>query len=409
VYQFPFLAGVTALAWLIPQAVSLTEFIFIPEEAVTRMLLMAVLCMAMIYVGYVWPKQPLQSLNWTLDERRLLYASCALIIVGGVFYGMLYQLPESRSGGQMWSGLAVAYLFFASLANYGFALAALIYARTRSTPALWIALGGSIFYLEKIFFGVRRSGIAEFILIIALAAWFGRRKAVPRSVMVAGLLVGMLLVNVNIGELRNAARDGLTVEDLQEIEWAQNFSGMMDTNRELGTGTELEAGAYRMEIVAESGAYDLGVFHWNRLVFNYVPAQLVGQSVKQAFYVGTYAPSDVQGAYERFGYTRHTGLTSTGMTDAFSSFWYFGALKFFVVAFIMSKLYMAAVRGHFVAQLLCMILTVPAMHIVTHSTHWFFQNWPHMLVFLGGVLWYARERPTPHPAQSPASVQTPYV
>jgi hypothetical protein len=35
-----------------------------------------------------------------------------------------------------------------------------------------------------------------------------------------------------------------------------------------------------MEIDAarRSGWYDLGAWHWNVLVFNYVPAQLVGES-----------------------------------------------------------------------------------------------------------------------------------
>jgi len=71
----------------------------------------------------------------------------------------------------------------------------------------------------------------------------------------------------------------------------------------------------------------------------------------------------------------------------------------------MSKLFLAAQRGHFIAQLLCLLLTVPAMHIVTHNTHWFFQSWPHMLVFLGGALWYARERTVMHPTRSSATVR----
>ena len=96
--------------------------------------------------------------------------------------------------------------------------------------------------------------------------------------------------------------------------------------------------------------------------------------------------------YLRYGYSKRSGLTTTGFVDAFNSFWYFGFIKFFVVAFIMSKLFMAANRGHRVAQLLCMLLTVPAMHIVTHSTFWFFKMWPHMVLFLLPALLYARVR-----------------
>jgi len=390
VYQFPFLAGVTAAAWLIPQAISLTKFVFIPEGAVTRMLLMAVLCMAMIYAGYAWPKLPLQSLNWTFETTRLVQSSFVLTLVGGVFYVLIYILVPDRLEGGIRSGFPIALLFFANLADYGFALAVLTYSRTRSRPALIIALIGSVFYLDAILFGVRRAVTAEFVLIILLAAWFGRRKILPRPVVLVGMLAGMTLINVSIGELRNAAKDGLTWQELSQIEWTENFAGTTSAQAERTTGTEIEAGAYRMEVTAEAGAYDLGVFHWNHLIFNYVPAQLFGQSFKQSFYIGTYSSSRVAGAYERFGYTTHTGLTSTGMTDAFNSFWYFGCLKFFLVAYIMSKFFLAANRGHFIAQLLCMILIVPAMHVVTHNTHWFFQNWPHMVVFLLPALWYAR-------------------
>jgi len=394
IYQFPFLAGVTAAAWLLPQAVGLTNFVLIPDEAVTRMLLMSVLCMTMIYVGYAWPKKPLQSLDWRIDERRMLQSCFVLVTVGGFFYVLIYQLPESLKRGT-WTGLPVAYLFFARLADYGFAIAVLLYARSRSRAALGIALLASPFYVEKIFFGVRRAEMAEVFVIICLAAWFGQRKSIPRTMMVVGLLAGMLVINANIGELRGLARDGLSLQDIQRIEWTGNINRITSGRAEFITGTELEAGAYSMEVVEEGETYDLGLYHWNRLVFNYVPAQIFGAGFKRSFYLGLAVPREGTGAYERFGYTKHTGHTTTGFSDAFNSFWYFGCLKFFLVAFIMSKLFLAANQGHFVAQLLCMILTVPAMHIVTHNTHWFFQDWPHMLAFIGPALYYARQPALP--------------
>jgi hypothetical protein len=94
--------------------------------------------------------------------------------------------------------------------------------------------------------------------------------------------------------------------------------------------------------------------------------------------------------YAQYLYTKRSGLTTTGMTDSFGSFWYFGCIKFFIIAFIMSKLFLAANRGNSVAQILCMVLTVPAMHAITHSTFWFYKFWPHMLLFLLPALLYAR-------------------
>jgi len=135
-----------------------------------------------------------------------------------------------------------------------------------------------------------------------------------------------------------------------------------------------------------------------------VPAQLIGQRIKSDLYIAppggnmiivnarsmndlTYIHAD--------GYTKQQGLTTTGIKDAFGSWWYFGFLKFGIVGFIMGKLYKTSMRKDFNAQLLYILLIGDGMHIITHNTHWFFQDWPHMALFLLPGLIYARTRHKP--------------
>lgn len=40
---------------------------------------------------------------------------------------------------------------------------------------------------------------------------------------------------------------------------------------------------------------------------------------------------------QMFVHTSNTGSTVTGLIDAFHSFWFFGAIKFFVIGFIMGR------------------------------------------------------------------------
>jgi len=396
IYQLPFLAGAISTGFILPQAVGLTYYVIIPEDAVIRVLLMAALCSLMIFAGYVWPKRPLQIADWKFDGQRLIQVSFVLTTVGACFWIMIWQMPREAKGMQ-WSGTPVAYLFFARMFEYGFAIAALTFAHTKSRKALIIATIGALIYLQRVLFAAQREDAAEFFFVVVLAAWFGRRRAIPRWIMLTVFVAGLLIVNFNIGQIRALSRDGLTIEDLNQIEWNVELEYVLSGKDEFiiqSGGGELEAAAYYMDAVEQSSSYDFGVYHWNQLVFNYIPAQLLGDSFKQSFYIqsGLQAIEANADPFLQYRYDKRTGLTTTGFTDSFNSFWYFGCLKFFIVAFIMSKIYRAAQRGHYVAQILCMTLTVPAMHIVTHSTHWFFKFWPHMILFLVPALIFARAR-----------------
>jgi hypothetical protein len=80
------------------------------------------------------------------------------------------------------------------------------------------------------------------------------------------------------------------------------------------------------------------------------------------------------------------GTTETGLADAFQSFWYFGAVKFFVLAYIMRRLLVTAQAGEFAGQFVYILSVVPAMHSISHRTDWVLMIWIHLLLFAAPVL-----------------------
>lgn len=383
IYQYPFLAGAVFAGFALPQLVGLVSYPFLPDGALESTLVMANLSAAMCWLGAAVVHRPMRAFNWDYDERRLLIVAAALSILGGYFYYAISRLPVEMTGISQWTGLPVAYLFFARVLTYGFALGVLLYARTGSRAALLVAGYGAVFALDRIVNAGRRQDLVEFLTIIMLAFWFQRNRCVPRPVMLAGLVLGALFVN-SIGDYRAAAENanGPSWDTVSEIDFVGNFSRLSEQG-----GAELRNAVYNIAAVKRSMKFDLGLSHWNALIFSYVPAQLVGTTLKQSLYLPVPQP-----AFEEYLYTPPMGSTWTGLSDAFQSFWYFGALKFFLIAFVMQKLWLAALGGNLTAQLLYMLMPVYALEAITHTTQYFLGPWVHMAIFLLPALLLARRR-----------------
>jgi hypothetical protein len=91
-------------------------------------------------------------------------------------------------------------------------------------------------------------------------------------------------------------------------------------------------------------------------------------------------------------YNPPRGATETGMSDAFASFWYFGAVEFFLIALVLGRIYRAAMSGSTAAQILYALSAATSMMEITHSTQWLFSDWVEMGVFLLPMLAFARVR-----------------
>lgn len=383
IYEFPFLAGAVFTTFVLPQLIGLTNDPYILHAGLNKTIIMSTLSAGMCYIGYISNRKPMKKLNWSFTRTNLLVASIFFVVIGGFFFLLISRLSEELTEVSNWTGPPALYYFFATVLTYGFAIALLVFARFKTKIALGIVALSSVIYLDRILITGRRGDTLEFVLLFLLAFWFARRKVIPRALMLGLIFVGMLVIN-SIGEYRGITmgQQSSKWEEVVRIDFLDNFLRLLTDG-----GHELLNAVYEIEAADYKKDFDYGIFHWNTLVFNFVPAQILGSDFKSSLMV----PIE-DTAFATFGHVPNTGSTSTGITDSFKSFWYFGALKFFIIGFILSRLYRAAIQGHFTAQLLYMLIIAPALLSITHHTQWFISAWVHMGIFLFPVLLVLRNR-----------------
>jgi hypothetical protein len=380
-YHFPYLAAATFLGFILPQLPALAENRFFPDGSVARTTVFATLCLLACTLGWrLGPAVTASRTVWCFDERRLLIVAGIMSVTGAYFFLQINALPhEVRFS--VYSGLPVVYIFFARLLTYGFAIALILFLRRPSLAALLILAFDAAFYADRLIVHGRRAEAADFVLLIALAFWFQRGRAAPRVLSLL-LIVAAAMGVSSTGEFRavSTAADRGSWTALRDIDVAANFQTLIAEG-----GQEVGNAVRRMHAVQETGSYDYGLCHWNMTVFNYVPAQLVGADIKQSLTVQleVQVPRD---------YAPHPGTTDTGLSDAFASLSYFGALKFALLSFVMRRLYVAAMTGSTASQIVYALSLTPAMHAITHHTQWPISAWIHMLIFLLPALSFARVR-----------------
>lgn len=380
IYQFPFWAAGTFAGFVLIQLMGLAvNADRLPPGALEKTILMAILCLLMVSWGAYLGDKPFRIMSWRFSQSRLLKTSFVLSLVGAIFFFQISRLPEELTSASQSSGIFVAYRFFEQAMMYGMAIAILLYMTTSSRIALAIFLFDLLFYLDRIFIAARRGETAELIVIVVLAFWFGRKQIVPRICAVFVLVLGVLFI-YSTGEYREKSDKVGFINAIQDIAFKDNLHRVIE-----GDGSELINTVYEIEAVDRLSNFDLGAFQWNKLVFNYVPAQMFGSDFKRSLMI-----TEGNFSYTVFGHQSSTGSTSTGMADAFRSFWFFGAFLFFLIAYILARIYKSSISGYLSMQLVYMLMFVNSLHTITHNTNWFVSPWVHIVLFLTPALLYAR-------------------
>lgn len=392
-FEYPALAAAVYLGWVLPQNLMLLRDLSVPEEAHQQLLLMELLCLVGICLGWrkASPNAPRSAVRTEPDLRRLLVGFALLTIQGYVFWFMLWRLPPELIGVSNWSGLPVAYLFFASTTFYAAVGAWLIWLRTRDVRALVLAIAAVWPTADAAIFAIRRQEAVSLALGVLTGLWLVRRVKPPKAVIVAGLFLAPLLI-ASAGHLRSISfesnpevgivRKERRIEDVAAVPF---LDGLFPS--EIPWSYELKNAALGMAAASHSRNFDLGTWYWDRLVFAYVPAQLLGKEFKDALMVGS--PDIVR---DTFMYEATVGQTFSGFRDAYTSFWFFGSVVFFFISRAMRYLWDRAANGSYAAQLFYIVMMTDAMVAITHETAWLVMRLPHVLLFLLPILRWARSR-----------------
>ena len=249
IYEYPFLAGATFLFFVLPQLPALANDFFLPPGAFAKTAFFSSLCATMCGLGWAAGNRPLSSMNWTFDERRLLWVAVVLSLIGAFFFFKIRSLPQELTSVSQWTGLPVAYLFFAKLMSYGFAIAVVCFLRRPSFLAFAVILYGASWYISSFIGSGRGSETAEFFLVIVVALWFQGGIAVPRLAAVVALVATALAIP-NTGEYRAIAKASGTWPTWSEVSnidvWG-NFNEMLREG-----GFEMRNAVQRIHFVDET-------------------------------------------------------------------------------------------------------------------------------------------------------------
>jgi len=378
VYEFPFLTGVITFSFILPQVPGLAAETFLPEGAFTRTAVFMMLCLFMCWWGWSGKAKPFSFFRIDFDEGRLLIVAAVLSVAGAYFYYKLSRLPGELTIAVQMTGVPVIYIFFSRLLSYGLAIAAICLARRFSWWTLSILAFDLVFYLDRIFITGKRAEAVELVMIFALAWFFYKGRAIPRTLVITALFLGTLTMN-SMGDYRaiTKANDSTPVwDDIAKIDVVGNLEKVLRDG-----GDEMRNAILRINATSNSLEFDYGKFHWNRLIFSFVPAQLLGADVKQSLMLPMPTmPRD---------YDPIVGTTETGMSDAFQSFWYLGAFKFFILAYLMRRIWVTANQGEFAAQFTYVLSIIPSMHAISHQTDWVLMVWVHMVMFAAPIMFFA--------------------
>lgn len=380
IYQFPFLVGVMTFAFVMPQVPALANDPFLPEGAYVKTIVFSIACLAMCWLGWLPNAKPYGFFRWSFDEKKLMIAAYILSAAGAYFYYKLSRLPGEVSVGVEIKGAPVMWLFFGRFLSYGLTIAVLCLARRFTWTAAFIIGFDLIFYLDRILVTGKRAEAVELVMIFALAIWFYKGWALPRTLVLAGMVGGTVLMG-SMSDYRDVTRANSAPvwEEIGRIDIMANFDKLLKEG-----GPEAHNAVLRINNTDRALEFDYGLFHWNRLVSNFVPAQLVGEELKESL--------KFQLPSAGLEYNPWTGSTETGMADAFASFWYFGALKFLLLSYVVRRIWVSANTGEFAAQFVYSLSIVSAMHAISHQTDWVVSVWVHMLVFMLPTLALCRAR-----------------
>lgn len=399
IFEFPFWAGAIALGWFLPQAIGGYRNIEnYPNGVFGGALLFASFCTVALWGGYELGiravKQRNSWLNVRFDESRLVVTGAILCVTGFFFAWKLAHLPKELTSVAQWSGTTVKYLFLASIFHFGFIILWFVYLNRRKLvePRLFVyIIPGLLQLLETAFVYGRRAGMMTLVSYVLVGIWFVRRWMMPRWIMIAGVMVGLLLVN-SIELYRNTMnqKDTSLINRLKEV--ASSNLANESADIAIQSAAEFKNYAFCRQVYSEEGRYYWGLMHWNRFVWNYVPAQIVGRAVKNSmmFDLKDYG---YELASQRYGHHYLTGTTGTGYKDAFLSYGWFGFVKFLIIGWMMGSLYRHAMLGSFLGQFLYVYMLKDAMQSISHGTHAILiSSWVYFFVLGYPMLRWARFR-----------------
>ena len=356
------------------------------QEAIARFLLMSCLCTAMCWFGYRLPpnKKLITKLDISFDNQKFLQVGIIFVIISYIFTFLLYQLNGLDLYTRYWTGIATIYNLFTGLIYPGLTIILISTFQRPSLSKIILILWAMIIPLQTIIIFGRREPTAILILTIGLSMYFTRRYVPSRWLIIVGISLSMLIIPLaHSYRMISASGDWSQILELRPAEYFDNYLKQGET-------LEVRNAALLMDAAVQTGQYGFGTDYWNRLIFSFVPAQIVGTQLKESLQIKLYENN----LEKLYNYGIPPGSTITGIGDSFVQFDYFGCLFFFAIGYIFKNLWISAkYKNSIISQIFYTGLVSPAMLSVTHQSKNFLPEFLLLFFFLIPMILYSRNKP----------------
>ncbi|MBX7102698.1 MAG: hypothetical protein K1X57_01360 [Gemmataceae bacterium] len=391
IYRFTTMFAAAFAGFALPQLIGLSNETSVlatnvlPEGSLDIVILVSILCLFAVILGDIRGvnhpgNKPIVGYD-QYDPIRLIRVAVGLTVSGFIIFQIGYSMLDREyleNLSTQTSGPITLLYFFQMMQRYGLALSVLCYFRYRSPVALMAVIAVVASQFVSFLFTARRGTTADLVFILILGTYFGRRLVLPAWLLGLVFVVGTITSN-SIGSFRGKS-DLSFLERFERAEILTQFGWTLENG-----GHELVNAAVISWCVEWEGDYDYGTYYWTQLVHAYFPGQIFGYDLKRMLML----PARDH-ALEVLGFRGPPGATCTGMCDAFRSFWYFGCIKFFVIAYVMGRWWYRANKGDLWSQLAYTSLMVSALHTVSHGTHWILNSYLHMFIFSYFPMYWCR-------------------
>jgi hypothetical protein len=356
----PFLYATGMALILCPQLYPLAENPWrVPDEAFWVFNTMVVLCTIALYFGYLSrPRQLAGNLSRPrqINHERLFRLGFIAAAVGTAGAYKVHAMGTVLE----WRGWPVYWITLAGFIVPGLTLMLLAYVHAPTSLRLIPVILFSIYPFLWVADAGRRSAALTLPLVYATPFLLYKRAfRVPRSVVCAGLALGLVIVYAfPVWRTHFKSHDYFQVVEnrpLAEI-FADTFVGDdEESHSEIGDGM-IVAGARH-----QFGNYEWGVIGlYNQLIQNYVPGSLIGYDLKDSFRIGEAGRNDW--VYEAYGIPVVAHTAKSGYTDLFSQFSYLGCIVPYWIGRGFRRAHRSAVdmQDGMAAIFLCFFIQLPA-------------------------------------------------
>ncbi len=391
----PTLMGLVFFMWYGPQLLLLAGDPLVPRDAIISLALMSTLCVLLAVAGWHFAisRQNSRAAALRIPPPRkfsapnLLPAVIALTLFSlGTNY-LLEQMRPQYEGVTQWTGPIVIVSFFAQLRIPALAASLLLMLRERNAITMALAAVNLLICVQVAFVLLRRSEMIDVLVAVAAALWFARRIRVPLAAVISGMVLFAIVV-FSIAPLRQAQNKieyetGQTVSIINPRLWGSvDVSATLQRNAE--SAHDVRNAAYLVQYMNDTGEYSYGGALWNQFVNQYVPGQLVGSDLKQSLMADT-KTIDTELLANQYNFFFQVGTTPTGPGAAYRDFGYFGAIYFFIMAYILGLFYWKATRRGFFWQVTYISMLPFSLTAITHGHERLFINLP----IYAAIIWMA--------------------